>query len=191
MQDRLGLGQRYAFLVAGVVFVCLLVAAGQRAAPGVLLQPWENAFGWSRDTTSLAAAVGILLYGLMGPFAAAIMQSVGVKRTLLGALVLMSGATFLSLFMREPWQLVATWGVLSGIGSGCVAFVLAATIVNRWFVTNRGLMTGILTASTATGTLIFLPSLAALSEWGGWKPVAPPSVAARQPRGPECRGPRP
>jgi predicted MFS family arabinose efflux permease len=97
---------------------------------------------------------------------------VGVKRTLLGALVLMSGATFLSLFMREPWQLVATWGVLSGIGSGCVAFVLAATIVNRWFVTNRGLMTGILTASTATGTLIFLPSLAALSEWGGWKPVA-------------------
>jgi MFS family permease len=171
MRDRFQLGQRYAFLVAGITFVCLLVAAGMRSAPGVLIVPWEKALGWDRSVTSLAAAIGILLYGLMGPFAAAIMQSIGVKRTLLGALALMSSATFLSLFMSEPWQLVATWGVLSGIGSGCVAFVLAATIVNRWFVQSRGLMTGILTASTATGTLIFLPSLSALSVWGGWKPV--------------------
>lgn len=172
MQRRASqLGQSYAFVVAAITFLCLLVAAGLRAAPGVLIVPWEQAFGWDRGVTSLTAAVGILLYGLMGPFAAAIMQSFGVKRTLLAALALMSAATFLSLFASAPWQLVATWGVLSGIGSGCVAFVLAATIVNRWFVANRGLMTGILTASTATGTLIFLPSLAALSDWGGWKPV--------------------
>jgi MFS family permease len=171
MQARAPLGQRYAFVVAGITFLCLLVAAGLRSAPGVLIVPWERAFGWDRGVTSLTASIGILLYGLMGPFAAAIMQSFGVKRTLLAALALMSGATFLSLFASEPWQLIATWGVLSGIGSGCVAFVLAATIVNRWFVKDRGLMTGILTASTATGTLIFLPSLAALSDRGGWKPV--------------------
>jgi len=171
--SRLGrrLGQNYAFVVAGVIFLALLTAAGVRSAPGVLLVPWQNAFGWERDVISLAAAIGIFLYGLMGPFAAAVMQTFGVKRTLVGALAIMSLSSFLSLFMTETWHLIATWGVLSGIGSGAVAMVLAATIVNRWFVKNRGLMTGILTASTATGTLIFLPVLAAISESGGWQPV--------------------
>jgi len=165
-----GLGQDYAFVVAGVIFVCLLVAAGLRSAPGVLLVPWERALQWDRDVTSLAAAIGIFLYGLMGPFAAALMQSVGLRRTLIGALALMLAATVLSLGMTAPWQLIATWGVMSGLGSGCVAMVLAATIVNRWFVSHRGLVTGLLTASTATGTLIFLPGFAALSAHG-WQPV--------------------
>lgn len=163
--------QRYALMVAAVTFICLLAAAGVRSAPSVLMVPWERAFGWDRSTISLSAGIGIFLYGLMGPFAAALMQSIGVRRTLSGALALMSLSAALSLFMHEPWQLIATWGVLSGIGSGCVALVLAATIVNRWFLTHRGLAMGILSASTATGNLAFLPVLAGLSEWGGWQPV--------------------
>jgi len=164
-------GQNYAFVVVGVIFVSLLAAAGQRAAPSVLIQPLESAFGWSRDIISLAAALGIFLYGLMGPFAAALMQSFGLKRTLVAALLLMSAATAASSFMREPWQLILSWGVLSGLGSGCVAMVLGATVVNRWFASHRGLVMGILTASTATGTLIFLPGLAAIAEAAGWRGV--------------------
>ncbi|WP_018184990.1 MFS transporter [Kaistia granuli] len=164
-------GQNYAFVVAGVIFVCLLAGAGLRAAPGVMILPIESAFGWSRDTISLAAAIGIFLYGLTGPFAAALMQSFGIRRVLIGALLLMSASTTISAFMTQPWQYIATWGVFSGIASGSVAMVLGATIVNRWFVTNRGLMMGLLTASTATGTLIFLPGMAALAEWGGWQAI--------------------
>jgi predicted MFS family arabinose efflux permease len=84
----------------------------------------------------------------------------------------MATATSLSCFMTQPWQLIATWGVLSGIGSGCVAMVLAATIVNRWFVTHRGLAMGVLTASTATGSLIFIPLMAAATQASGWRVVA-------------------
>ncbi|MCX5514561.1 MFS transporter [Kaistia algarum] len=164
-------GQNYAFVVAGVIFLSLLSAAGLRAAPGVLMLPLESAFGWERSTISIAAAIGIFLYGLTGPFAAALMQTLGVRRTLIYALILMSISTGLSAFMTTPWQFVATWGLLSGVGSGAVALVLGATIVNRWFVTNRGLVMGLLTASTATGTLVFLPGLAALAEWGGWQAV--------------------
>lgn len=162
--------QRYAFIVAGLTFVTMLTVAGVRSAPGVLIVPWETAFGWERSTVATAAAVGIFLYGLMGPFAAALMQSFGVRRTMMLALALLSLSASLSLFMTEPWQLVATWGVLSGLGSGSIAFVLAATIVNRWFQSNRGLIMGILSASTATGNLIFLPALAKISEHG-WRPV--------------------
>ena len=99
------------------------------------------------------------------------MQRFGIRRTVLGALTLMSASIGASYFMTAPWELFLTWGLLSGIGSGAVANVLGATIVNRWFTTNRGLVMGLLTASTATGTLIFTPGLAALVEWGGWKPV--------------------
>jgi MFS family permease len=166
------LGQRYAFVAAGVTFVALLMAAGLRAAPGVLMIPWQKAFGWDRGVISLAAAIGLFLYGLVGPFAAAIMQRFGVRRTVACAFVLMAAATGLSLLMTQPWQLIATWGVMSGLASGCVALVLAATVVNRWFVKNRGLMMGLLTASTSTGTLIFLPIFTAMTTAGGWKPVA-------------------
>jgi predicted MFS family arabinose efflux permease len=137
-----------------------------------MMLPMESELGWGRDVVSLAAAVGIFLYGLAGPFAAALMERFGLRRILLGALALMAGSTALSLLMTEPWQMVATWGVFSGVGSGAVATVLGATIVNRWFKTNRGLVMGLMSASSATGMLVFLPVMAGLAQWGGWKPVA-------------------
>ncbi len=164
-------GARYALVVAGLTFCALLVSAGLRAAPSVLMLPVQADFGWSRAGVAATAAVGIFLYGLVGPFAAALMQTVGIRRTLLGGLVLMSVSTFASLWMTEPWQYLLTWGVFSGLGTGAVASVLGAAVVSRWFATRQGLVMGLLTASTATGALIFLPWMAHLSEGGGWRPV--------------------
>jgi len=163
------LGSNAVWAVAGITFLALLASAGLRAAPGVLMTPLQLAFGWDRATLSLAAAVGIMLYGAIGPFAAALMQTLGIRRTLVAGLMLMAGATFLSLFMTQPWHYIVTWGVLSGVGSGAVAMVLGAAVVNRWFVARRGLMMGLLSAATATGTLVFLPIMAALGEAGGWR----------------------
>jgi MFS family permease len=159
------------FLIVAVTFLALLVSAGLRATPGVLMIPLQLHFGWDRTTISFAAAVGIFLYGLVGPFAAALMMSIGIRRTMLGGLVLMAIATFASLWMSAPWQYVLTWGVMSGVGSGAVASVLGAAVVNRWFATRQGLVMGLLSASTATGSLIFLPLLAWLSNTGAWRPV--------------------
>jgi len=164
-------GRNYAFVVAGVTFAALLVAAGMRAAPGVLMLPLGVNFGWSRATISIAAAIGICLYGLVGPFAAALMQTVGIRRTMMGGLALMASATFASLWMTQPWQFILTWGVISGVGSGAVASVMGAAVVNRWFATRQGLIMGVLTASTATGSLVFLPFMAWLSRHGAWQPV--------------------
>lgn len=164
-------GQKYAFVVVGVIFLSLLVAAGLRSSPSVLLVPLEEAFGWSRSTISFAAALGIFLYGLVGPFAAAAMERFGLRRVLIGALILMSASSAVSAYMTEPWHLIMTWGVFSGLSSGAVAIVMGATVVNRWFVKHRGLMMGLLTASAATGTLVFLPVLAALASSGDWTRV--------------------
>ncbi|WP_258127809.1 MFS transporter [Achromobacter anxifer] len=164
-------GQKYAFIVVAVIFLSLLVSAGLRSSPSVLLVPLEETFGWSRSTISLAAAVGIFLYGMVGPFAAAAMERFGLRRVLIGALALMAASSAASAFMTQPWHLLLTWGVFSGLGSGAVAVVLGATVVNRWFSKHRGVMMGLLTASSATGTLVFLPVLAALASSGDWTRV--------------------
>jgi predicted MFS family arabinose efflux permease len=178
MGKRTFFGRHYALGVTLIIFAALLAAAGLRSTPGVLMVPWEDAFGWSRSVISFAAATGIFLFGLTGPFAAAAMQRFGVRATVMTALAMMSLSSAASLLMAQPWQLVLTWGLVSGIGSGCITNVLSAVIVNRWFVTNRGLVMGLFAASTSTGTLVFIPALSAVSEWGGWKPVVMAVAAA-------------
>jgi sugar phosphate permease len=162
----------YAWVVAGVTFLTLLVAAGLRATPGVLIVPLETEFGWSRTTISFAIGLNIFLYGLIGPFAAAVMDRFGLRRTMLGALGCIAAGVILTPLMTRPWQLILLWGGIVGTGSGATALVLGATVVARWFAARRGLVIGALTASTATGQLIFLPALASLAENYGWRIVS-------------------
>jgi MFS family permease len=162
----------YAWVVAGVTFLTLLVAAGLRATPAVLIVPLENEFGWSRATISFAIGLNIFLYGLIGPFAAAVMDRFGLRRTMLAALACIVAGVALTPLMTRPSQLVALWGVMVGTASGATALVLGATVVTRWFAARRGLVIGILTAGTATGQLIFLPLLASLAENYGWRTVS-------------------
>ncbi|HEY4351228.1 MAG TPA: MFS transporter [Paraburkholderia sp.] len=161
----------YGWLTVAVVFLVLLAAAGTRATPSVMMVPLEHEFGWSRATISLAISVNIALYGLTGPFAAAAMQRFGVRPTLLAALAIMGTGVALSSMMTAPWQMVLVWGVMVGGATGVAALTLSATVVNRWFTKRRGLVMGLLTASSATGQLVFLPMLAAIAEHHGWRPV--------------------
>src|SRR5262249_46989511 len=95
--------RHYARGGAGGAFFIPLAAAGVRAAPGVLIVPLERAFGWSRATISAAVSVNLLLYGLIGPFAAALVESLGVRRTIAGALALAAGGAALTTFITAPW----------------------------------------------------------------------------------------
>ena len=162
----------YAWLVLGLIFLVLLAAAGIRATPAVMIVPLEQEFGWNRSTISFAISVNIALYGLIGPFSAAAMQRFGVRPIVLGGLALLSVGTALSTFMHLPWHMVLSWGLLVGAGSGVAATTLAATIVGRWFETRRGLAMGLLTASSATGQMVFLPLMASMVGHYGWRSVA-------------------
>ena len=160
------------WIAVAVTFVTLMATAGFRSAPSVLIVPLEDAFGWSRSDISLAVAINILLFGLVSPFAAALMEKFGIRKVVMLALTTVSFGAFLTIFIQAPWQLVATWGVIVGVGTGSMALVFAATVANRWFVAKRGLVTGVLTAAAATGQLIFLPGLSHLALTYGWKSVS-------------------
>jgi MFS family permease len=173
LSDRLARGRlHYAWIVAGLTFLVLLSSAGIRSTPGVLIIPLEKEFGWTRATISLAVSINLLLYGLFGPFAAALMDRFGVRRVILASLGFVAAGVGLTTVMRASWQLVLLWGVVVGLGTGTTAIVLGAYIANRWFVERRGLVTGLLTASGATGQLIFLPGLASAVVSHGWRAAA-------------------
>ncbi len=159
----------YGWVVVAVTFLSMLVSAGAVGAPGVLLLPLQREFGWDTADISLAMAIRLLLFGLMGPFAAAMINRFGVRRMVLSSLTLVGCGLLASLAMREVWQLILLWGFVVGFGTGLTAMVLGATIATRWFVARRGLVIGLLTASSATGQLVFMPLLSMLTEAYGWR----------------------
>jgi len=159
----------YGWIVVAVTFLTMLGAAGVRSTPGVLMLPLEHEFGWDRATVSLAVSINLVLFGLCGPFAAAVMERIGMRATMTGALLLLATAVGLTQWMTAPWQLYLLWGLFVGLGSGSLAGWVAATVSNRWFVERRGLVVGILTVANATGQLIFLPTLASVTGAAGWR----------------------
>ncbi|TMQ09522.1 MAG: MFS transporter [Deltaproteobacteria bacterium] len=159
----------YAWVVAGTTFVVLLVGAAIRATPGVLMVPLERDLGWSRATISLAVSLNLLLYGMAGPFCAALAERLGVRRMMTLAMMLLAAAILLATQMTAPWQLVVLWGLVVGAGTGMTANVLGAVVATRWFGRRRGVVLGALTAATATGQLLFLPILARLAGGPGWR----------------------
>ena len=158
-----------AWMVAAVAFLALVGAAGFRAAPGVLMVPLQNEFGWSTTVLSAAVSINLVLFGLTAPFAAALMERFGIRAVTSVALVLIGAGSALTVLVNQSWQILLTWGLLIGLGTGSMALVFAATIANTWFVKSRGLVIGILTAGSAAGQLVFLPFIAALAQSPGWR----------------------
>ena len=158
----------YAWVVAGAAFATLVAAAAFRAAPGPLMVPLHEDAGWSIVTMSAAVSVNLILYGLTAPFAAALMERFGLRRVVGVGLLLIAAGAGLSVLATAAWQLILTWGVLIGLGTGSMALVFAATVANAWFVKRRGLVLGILTAGGAAGQLVFLPLVAYLAETTSW-----------------------
>ena len=61
----------YGWAMVAVTFLTALVTAGAVGAPGVFIVPLQKEFGWSTARDLLGAGDPLLLFGLMGPFAAA------------------------------------------------------------------------------------------------------------------------
>jgi sugar phosphate permease len=171
-------GLHWAWVVAPVTFVTLVGSAAFRSVPGVLMDPLHMEFGWSHGTIGLAVSVNMMLFGLISPFAAALMDRFGIRPVVTFALVMVALGSGLTVFMTAAWQLVLCWGVMVGVGAGSMSMAFVATVVNRWFVAKRGLVAGILTAGNATGQLVFLPVVAWLATHHGWRTAALVTAAA-------------
>src|ERR1700759_32574 len=159
----------YGWVMVGVTFLTALITAGTVRGPRGFIVPPPQGFGWPPGEISGALSIRFILFGLMAPFAAALLNRYGLRNVTLSALLIVASALVASLAMTKLWQLMLLWGVVIGIGTGMTALVLGATVAARWFAAWRGLVIGILSASVATGQLVFLPMLAAVTERLGWR----------------------
>jgi len=162
----------YGWVVVAATAVAILFAAGIRVAPGAFLLDMANSTGWSRASLSLAAAIGLLVYGFTGPAAGSLMLRIGSRKVATAALLITAAALAVTSVVQEEWQLTLAFGLLSGIGTGMIASVLGATVANRWFVRHRGVVIGIFGAASSAGQLIFYPLLTAMVEGSGWRGAA-------------------
>ncbi|MFJ7680572.1 MFS transporter [Peribacillus butanolivorans] len=159
----------YSWIILIITFFSIIVAGIVRSSSGVFIVPFENEFGWDRSVISLAFAISLFLYGLSGPFMAALIEVLGLKKMMVFAMSTLLAGVFLTFFMEHEWQLILIWGIIIGLGSGLFLTVLSPYVANRWFEKRRGLAVGILTASTATGQLVLLPVLAIIIENYSWR----------------------
>lgn len=171
-------GLHYGWVVVAVTFLTMLTTAGAVGLPGAFIVPLQKEFGWDTSGISSALALRLALFGLMGPFSAALIERYGVRRMVLAAVMLICAGLLGALAMTKLWQLVLLWGVVVGVGTGLTALVLGAIISSRWFTARRGIVLGVLTASSATGQLVFLPLAAWLVERAGWRMALLPPVGA-------------
>lgn len=162
-------GIHYGWAMVALTFFTALISAGAVGAPGVFIVPLQTEFGWSTAEISSAMSIRFILFGLMAPFAAALLNRYGLRNVTLAAQVVVVSALLVSLQMTQVWHLVLLWGVVIGMGTGMTALVLGATVATRWFAERRGLVIGVLTASAATGQLVFLPLLAKITDLYGWR----------------------
>lgn len=162
-------GGFYGWTVAAVTALVLILSAGARSAPGVLLLPMVQEFGWSRELISAAIAVGLVMFGLGAPLSGYLIDRFGPRRITLAGLAIIGVSMGLSAYMTQVWQLNLWWGFLSGVGTGIVGSVLGATVASRWFIERRGLVTGLFGASTSAGQLVFIPLLVWLASVIGWR----------------------
>jgi sugar phosphate permease len=162
----------YAWIITAVTFVVMLLTAGVRTAPGILIVPLEGEFHWSRSTISLAVGINLLVYGAVGPFAAAIMDRFGVRRTMSLALAATGIGVALTPTMTQSWQLLLLWGVVVGLGTGFLGWYLSAYIATRWFRARQGVVMGVLIAASAAGQLVFLPAMAWVTTDAGWRSMS-------------------
>src|ERR1700722_10548286 len=171
-------GIHYGWVIVAVTFVTTLTTAGAMGLPGALIVPLSKEFGWDVAQISSAIAIRLVLFGLMAPIAAALIETYGVQRVVIAAIGFIVSGLLLALTMTQVWHLVVLWGIVVGIGTGMTALVLGAIIATRWFVARRGLVIGMLTASTATGQLVFLPLAAWLVDHVGWRFALLPTIGA-------------
>jgi sugar phosphate permease len=162
----------YAWIVVAVTVSVIMATAGLRATPGAWLLSMRDDLGWSTATLSLAAAIGLVVYGLAAPVAGVLIQRYGMRAVAVASLLASALVMLLTSLVQSAWQMHLVFGLGSGLASGLVGGVMGAVVANRWFVRHRGLVIGIMGGAVSAGQLVFYPLLTLWAVELGWRSAA-------------------
>jgi sugar phosphate permease len=162
-------GIHYGWVMVALTFAFAVFSSSALGVPSVLIVPMAQELGWTIGELSAPQGLRLALFGLAAPLAGGLMLRFGPRRMVAASGVLLLAGLALSIATTQKWQLWLGMGVLLGIAPGITAMQLNAVVASRWFVARRGLVLGLLGGALATGTLVFMPLAAWVTERWGWR----------------------
>jgi MFS family permease len=158
----------YGYFVILASFSIMFVMWGVHFAFGVFFKPILSDFDWTRAMTSGAYSLCIIMNGLLAIAMGGLTDKFGPRLVMTFCGIFLGLGYFLMSRLDAIWQLYLFYGVIIGIGMSGSFIPLVSTVV-RWFVDRRGVMTGIVTASTGVGALIGPPVANLLISKFSWR----------------------
>ncbi len=156
------------YVCAASIFIGF-VAIGARNSFGVFVVPMSDEFGWNRFTISVAAALGVLVSGLVQPFMGQVFDRTGGRKLILISLVILGGSTIMLSLTFHVLFLVFMFGIVASIAQGGPALSNTAALMSRWFRRKRATAISINSAALSLGGLVMVPFSMYLLQATNWR----------------------
>ena len=158
----------YGYIVIAAAFAIMFVAWGGNRTFGVFLDPMIREFGWTRAGISAAFTLGMIILGLISLLAGRMMDQMGPRVLLIVCSLFLGAGYIFSSQVQSLWQFYLFYGLFTGIGmSG--AWAPTMSVVPRWFVKNRSLMSGIMASGPAIGIAVLPLLFSFFIQTFGWR----------------------
>jgi MFS family permease len=156
-----------------VILTALALTSSPATLPvysiGVLTEPLQADFGWSRATIQAAITFSTGLGLLGGPLGGWMVEKYGVRQSILFGIVgLCISVLACTMMTGSAWQLYLFYAAMALLGAGAGAVSWTFLIADR-FAKSRGLALGVALSGTGLAAVI-APRVAAEGlAWGGWQ----------------------
>jgi len=157
----------YGYIVIGAAFLIMTTAWGSNRTFSVFLQPMLDETGWSRAGLSGAFTLAMIVMGFMGIFTGKGTDRFGPRVVAIGCGILLGLGYTLCAVIRVKWHLYLFYGLITGLGLGVSAPMVS--LVARWFVKKRALMSGILIAGPGLGNMLMPLFFSIFIRGYGWR----------------------
>jgi MFS family permease len=158
----------YAYLITAICFSIQALGVGTYIAFGVFFNPLMEEFGWSRAAIAGASSTAFFSMGVFGVVIGRLNDSVGPRRLMSVAALLLGLGCILMGRLTTLWELYLYYGIIFGMGLSAID-VIALTTIARWFSHRRGFMTGIVKVGTGAGQFAIPLAASGLILRFGWR----------------------
>lgn len=157
------------WLIVAFIFMALGLVFSARSALGLIMPTWEQDLGWARTFISGGGSIVLIFMTLISPLAGNLLDRIGPRPVVSGALLCVGASLAASSLMTEQWHFIVLFCIVGGLGYGSLAAPQASATIAQIFEERRGLATGIATSGASGGLLLVIPLLALLVDALGWR----------------------
>jgi MFS family permease len=157
----------YGYIVVFAAVLIMTIVWGTNRTFGVFLKPMLVEFGWSRANISGAFTLAMIVMGLTGFLTGRITDRFGPRAIVMICGTCLGASYALTSMIQSAWQFYIVYGFLAGIGMSVTTALMS--LVARWFVKRRALMSSILTAGPAFGNMMMPLVFSLIIHGVGWR----------------------